>query len=161
MKFGKGLRDRMREANAGDKHYALMYDKEPAFQNSIAPKRAVRATNPDRISEADVNLDIRHAKIPGLTLYRNNRGQVILPSGGRLTYGVGPNGGSDWIGRYTVRITQEMVGQRFARFVAIEAKAPDAGKPRDDQVAFIDDTIAAGGIAGFVRTLDDLLLIVR
>lgn len=155
------MRDKLLANNAADRHYAALAGMEPAFQNSIAPKRAVGPRDPERISEADVNLDIRHAKIPGLTLYRNNRGQVILPSGGRLTYGVGPNGGSDWIGRYTVRITQEMVGQRFARFVAIEAKAPDAGKPRDDQVAFIDDTIAAGGIAGFVRTLDDLLKIVR
>ena len=51
-------------------------------------------------------------------MYRNSRGAVKLPNGGMLTYGVGPNGGSDWLGYQSVLVTEDMVGRTIAVFVA-------------------------------------------
>lgn len=160
LRFPPKLRERLERNNSADRHYAALYGKEPMAQAEIAPKREYKR-NERRVSENDVNDAIRNARIPGLTLYRNNRGMVELPNGGKLTYGLGPNGGSDWIGRKTVTVTPAMVGMRIAVFVAVEAKAPDAGPVPDHQQTFIDDTVAAGGIAGTARSLDDLLNIVR
>lgn len=94
----------------------------------------------------DTAKELRHVK-----LWRNNRGQVQLPNGGALRYGVGPNGASDWIGFRTVEITADMVGQHFAQFVAVESKAPKKNATQE-QSDFIDTVLEAGGIAGVAHS---------
>lgn len=92
-------------------------------------------------------------------LYRNNVGAYKDPhseSGNRwITYGVCNPGGSDLIGWRSVVVTPDMVGQRVAVFVAIETKAEFGGREEKDQQQFIENVRAAGGIAGFARSVDD------
>lgn len=113
-----------------------------------APKpRAPR--DPLKITEASVSQSIREwcKSAKNLVLWRNTRGSVELEGGGRIMYGLGPNGSADLIGFRSIEITQAMVGQRVAVFAAIEVKRPD-GRLRADQQQFLDRIIDAGGIAG-------------
>ena len=88
-------------------------------------------------------------------LWRNASGQIILDSGARITYGVGPNGASDFIGYCSVVITPEMVGTVIAQFVAVEAKAED-GVASDAQVAFIEKVRSEGAIALFATSAEQV-----
>ena len=136
---------------------ALGSDKPPQeFLTRIPPPPKPRAKS-DAISEADVNADIREwAKSqPRVVLYRNSRGSVQLENGGVIRYGVGPNGGSDWLGYQSVLVTEDMVGRTIAVFIAIEAKRP--GKygttPQDE---FCAEVREAGGRAGVVHSTEEL-----
>lgn len=63
-------------------------------------------------------------------------------------------GSSDTIGWTTVEITPEWVGRRVAVFTGIEVKG-DGGRASDDQLQFIGQVQAAGGIAGVARSADE------
>ena len=90
-----------------------------------------------------------------LQLWRNTRGAFKDRTGRWITYGVGPNGASDTIGFYTLRITPEHVGKRFAQFCAFEVKRRGE-KLSEDQGAFIGNVRAAGGLAAPVWSVEDL-----
>lgn len=157
-KFRPTFRDQVRSAKRGNDLYADLAGKPRLdYSSLLTPQRASPVRDPNRVSEADVNTMIREtmAAREDLVLWRNNRGEVLLPQG-RLRYGVGPNGASDWIGYRVVTVTPDMVGLEFAQFVAVEAKAPDAGSPDDAQVRFIDRVNAMGGKAIVVRNKDEL-----
>lgn len=63
-------------------------------------------------------------------------------------------GYSDLTGYNSVIITQEMVGQKFARFFAGEIKSGrDTLKPK--QRDFLDAVREAGGTVGVIRSVDD------
>ena len=64
-------------------------------------------------------------------------------------------GSPDLIGWRSVRITPDMVGDRVAIFTAIEIKTK-AGRVSDAQCNFISRIVEAGGIAGVVRSEEDL-----
>lgn len=91
---------------------------------------------------------------PDVKLYRNNTGVLQDRNGRHVTYGLCV-GSSDLIGYKSLIITPSMVGQRFAQFVAVEAKAPK-GQLRDKQVLFLEQCRAAGAIAVCVRSVDEL-----
>lgn len=136
---------------------ALASDKPPHDFHTRIPDPPKPRVKSDAISESNVNDDIRawSKSQPLVVLYRNNRGSVQLPHGGMLTYGVGPNGASDWIGYQSVLVTEDMLGQTIAVFVAIEAKRP--GKSGTDaQDAFCEEVRAAGGKAGVVHSVEEL-----
>jgi len=120
----------------------------------------------DAECEAEIQADIRLATglLPGVRLFRNNRGMLYDANGRPVRYGVGDPGGSDLIGFRSVTITPEMVWQNIAVFTALEVKKPGwvprnaADRKRfDDQVRFINMVISFGGIAGIVRSPDDAL----
>jgi len=110
---------------------------------------------------------------PSLRLFRNNRGAMVRESAGGskrgfVRYGLG-EGASDVIGFRKCEVADEYV----ARFVAIEFKPPGwkfpARPPKPGaskatwkaymrlvmQREFIEDVTAAGGLAGFARSLDE------
>jgi hypothetical protein len=62
-------------------------------------------------------------------------------------------GSSDLIGWRSTTITPEMVGQQLAVFTAIEVK--DRGTPTPEQLHFIAQVQAAGGLAGVARSVDE------
>ena len=64
-------------------------------------------------------------------------------------------GSSDLIGITEVIITPEMVGQKIGRFTAFEVKT-DSGKTSKEQKVFIDFVKSKGGIAGVVRSEEDI-----
>jgi hypothetical protein len=136
---------------------ALSTDKPAQDFHTRIPDPPKPRVKSSAVSEADVNADIREwsKAQPLVVLYRNNRGAVKLPNGGMLTYGVGPNGGSDWLGYQSVLVTEDMVGRTIAVFVAIEAKRP--GKSGTDaQDAFCQEVREAGGKAGVVHSVEEL-----
>lgn len=136
---------------------ALATDKPATEFHTRIPDPPKPRVKTDAISESDVNNDIRAwtKQQPLVVLYRNSRGSVQLENGGRLTYGVGPNGGSDWLGYQSVLVTEDMVGRTIAVFVAIEAKRP--GKyGTDAQDRFCEEVRQAGGKVGVVHSVEEL-----
>lgn len=68
---------------------------------------------------------------------------------------IGTPGVSDCIGFRPVTITQDMVGQRIAQFVACEVKAA-RGRATDQQKQFLAIVEQAGGVAIVARSADDV-----
>ena len=89
---------------------------------------------------------------PGLRLFRNSVGMVRLPGGGAIPYGLCP-GSSDLVGWRTLP-------SGVAQFVALEVKTP-AGHITPSQAAFLRAVARAGGLAGIVRSLDDVEALLR
>jgi hypothetical protein len=101
--------------------------------------------------------------VPGLRLSRNMSGMTQS----HLPYGCFRPGGSDLIGWYTVDGFRTMfthrgdsltVGGKVATFVALEVKAPKSKtKPEllAAQTAFLKEVRDAGGIAGFVTSVEE------
>lgn len=86
-------------------------------------------------------------------LFRNNVGTLQDKNGTYVTYGL-CKGSSDLIGFKMEEITQEMLGQRFARFVALEVKT-SVGRASKEQLNFIYAVKNAGGIAEIVHSIDE------
>lgn len=98
-------------------------------------------------------------KRPDVRLFRNNVGVAVFPDGSRVAYGLAP-GSSDIIGWQCVEVTQDMVGQRIALFVAIEAKGPK-GRISDSQANFIQAVNSFGGKAGIAHSPEEALEIIN
>lgn len=77
-------------------------------------------------------------------VWRNNIGSYTTATGAFIRYGVGGVGGSDLIG----------IHKPTGRLLAIEVKTK-TGKPSAAQLNFIQQVIAAGGIAGVARSPED------
>ena len=107
------------------------------------------------MKESEISSQVEQAlQASGVITHRNNVGCAKF-KGVYVRYGVGGNGGSDWIGYLPVRITAAMVGRRLAVFCAVECKRDKGGKITPEQKHFIDNVKAAGGIAGFARSWQD------
>lgn len=63
-------------------------------------------------------------------------------------------GSGDLIGWRTVEVTPDMVGQKLAVFVSLEAKE-GTGEMRRHQRQWRDQVIEAGGVAAEVRSVED------
>lgn len=92
----------------------------------------------------------------GARVFRNNRGLFMTLDGARkVRAGLEVPGSSDLIGWKSVTITPDMVGKTVAVFCAPEVKRPGQ-YPTKDQERFIGNVNAAGGIAGVVRSPEDM-----
>ncbi len=76
---------------------------------------------------------------------------ILLQNARHVTFGLCV-GSSDHIGWTSVVIGPEHIGQRFARFVAIEAK-DGTGRTTADQRNFISRVVECGGLAGVARNV--------
>jgi hypothetical protein len=118
-------------------------------------------------SEAELQQKIRLLSKGDVRLFRNNvglawvgdsvvklkNGDVLLKNGRPFKAGV--EGMSDLAGWKSVVITQDMVGHRFARYLALEVKTPGHRTQKDrleKQLAFIATVQQHGGIAGMVES---------
>lgn len=63
-------------------------------------------------------------------------------------------GSSDLIGYRSFLVGPEHVGQRVARFAAVEVKSA-TGRPSKEQTAFLNHVEGAGGVAGVTRSVED------
>lgn len=109
----------------------------------------------DKITEAQILQRCRlKASECGAIVFRNNSGSLQDKNGRWVQFGL-CTGSSDLIGWVPVTITQDMVGKKFARFLAIECKTK-TGKPTLEQTQFLELVTKHGGIAGLVRDPDDL-----
>jgi VRR-NUC domain len=68
---------------------------------------------------------------------------------------IGTPGVSDCIGWRPLTITQDMVGQTIAQFVAAEVKTP-TGRLSPEQKQFLAVVNQAGGVALVLRSADDI-----
>ena len=97
---------------------------------------------------------------------KRSDGAAIVPFGRQIALGFSkPDntplaGSSDLIGWHSITITPEMVGARIAVFTAVEVKRTGGGRRRPEQITFIDNVRAAGGIAGFASSPDDAIKII-
>lgn len=112
-----------------------------------------KSSREDRVS-AEIDLAHSHGEV---RLFRNNVGVLVDRATGRpVAFGLGSKGArplrgtSDKIGYRSVVVSPEMVGRRVAVFIAIEEK--DLGRPTPDQLQFIANVQAAGGIAGVAHS---------
>ena len=119
------------------------------------PKRETQRT--PGTSERDVLKLLQDAAtLMGVTLLRNNVGALQDRYGRWVTYGVGGIGWPDTIGYQTVTVTPEMVGQRIAIFVGVEAKRESGGVVSERQARVLERLRQAGARAGVARSVDDL-----
>ena len=93
------------------------------------------------------------------TMFRNNVGALQAPNGAYVRYGL-CRGSADTIGWTSVTVTPDMVGSTVAVFTSVEIKTP-AGRATKDQLNFHDRVIAARGRAGFARSPEEAVGIVR
>ena len=110
---------------------------------------------------------IAHGARPGIRLFNNPVGEawqghtvehtgqtITLLRPRRVVYGLCP-GSADIIGWKSVTITPDMVGTTIAQFIAPEVKT-GTGRMRKGQPEFRAAVLRAGGLAGVVRSVDDL-----
>ena len=135
---------------------AVMAGREPQPYTTRIPEARGPRKPSQGVTEAQVNGEIREyvKERDDVTLWRNNRGQIETANG-RLVYGVGPNGSSDWLGYQRIVVTPDLVGCTLAVFLAVEAKRPGADAT-DDQMRFIERVQLAGGISGVAHSRDEL-----
>lgn len=133
------------------------------------------------MSESNIQKQIMLAlSQAGVTVWRQNTGQawvgeatkIFTPGSVRVSPGdvvirnARPlhaglcRGSSDLIGLQPVVVTESMMGQLMARFVAVEVKAP-RGRVSDHQQNFIDHVSSRGGAAGVARSPDEALGIIQ
>jgi hypothetical protein len=93
-----------------------------------------------------------------IRIFRNNVGLGFTKTGTPIRFGL-HTGSADIIGWKSVTITDKMVGRRMAIFVSIETKAQGRG-PSPDQINWMQQVTAAGGLAGIARNCQDALEIV-
>ena len=98
---------------------------------------------------------IKFDKITEITV---KPGDVLIRGARPVRSGV--PGMSDETGLVPVVITQDMVGQTFARYLAVEDKT-GSGRSTPEQRAFIQAVRSFGGLAGVARSDDDVAAIVR
>ena len=113
------------------------------------------------MSEAAIQQSVRLAlgSHPAVRMFRNNSGAYKDPRSGRvIRYGLA-TGSADLIGWQSVLITQDMVVQRFARFVSVEVKAPK-GRLTPEQETWRAAVLKAGGIAVVARSAEDVQFLV-
>lgn len=89
------------------------------------------------------------SRIPGVKVFRNNVGGLKDQNGRFVQFGLHP-GSADLIGWKSITITPDMVGQRVAVFVSLECKT-ETGRVKPEQINWLQQVNAAGGIAAVVR----------
>lgn len=126
-------------------------------------------------SEAAVQQHIRtQIALTGVELWRQNVGACTDANGRVIRYGILNDSkhlnqrfkSSDLVGIRPILVTADMVGQVVGVFAAIECKASNwTYRPNDEhtqaQQRFIDLVRAAGGFAGFARSVDEARIILR
>lgn len=157
-KFRPSLRDTLATNNATDRFYASMAGVAPKGQAAIAPKRERAAPDPAD-TEAPVLAAVgeflaAHPQV--LLAVRQNSGAAVYDSGGRSI--------PIWFYKLVrkpedITFTDYWGFLRDGRPFAIECKRPSWKKvstPREEkQRAFIQLIEAIGGVAGFVRSVDE------
>ena len=86
-------------------------------------------------------------------LWRNNTGALVDQQGRFVRFGL-CKGSSDLIGLRSLEITPELVGQRLARFVALEVKT-DQGVLSREQRAFLRLVQQLGGVGAVCRSVEE------
>lgn len=95
----------------------------------------------------------------GSKVDRLSGGRVLIHDARPFSTGL-PPGFSDLFGLVSVTITPDMVGQRFARFFALEVKTA-TGRASSKQTNFLEAVRKQGGLSGVVRSAEDAQAIIK
>jgi hypothetical protein len=119
--------------------------------------------------QADIQLELGSRR--DVRLFRNNvgvawqgekislkLGVLILRAVRAIRFGLFVGSG-DLIGWKSITVTPDMVGRRVAVFLSVETKAA-RGVKSTEQETWRDNVVAAGGLAGFARSVDEAKRIV-
>lgn len=93
-------------------------------------------------------------------------GSAVVPAARPVAMGFGKPDGKPLVGASDLNgwtsqvVTPEMVGCTVAVYTAIETKESNGGRKRPEQVNFVDQVKAAGGIAGFASSAEEALAVV-
>jgi hypothetical protein len=115
-----------------------------------------------RVTEAELQQQIRLLSTGNVRLFRFQCGHFELKDGRRITVGV--PGMSDLQGWKSVVITPDLVGQRVAIYTALEIKAPGNRTEKErlkKQLAFIATVKEHGGIAGMVESVEQAMEVLK
>lgn len=85
---------------------------------------------------------------------KDGKEYAVIESPRHIDFGLA-TGSGDRIGLFTQTITEDMVGQKVARFCNFEMKTAK-GKARDQQINWHNFIYAAGGYSGFIRCNEDV-----
>ena len=91
----------------------------------------------------------------GDKIIKNKDGSITIHNPRPFKTGV-PKGYPDLTGFVPVTITPDMVGKKIAMFVAFETKTA-VGRATPAQMNFLGAVADAGGVAGIVRSDDDVV----
>lgn len=89
-------------------------------------------------------------------LLEHRGSSVLLGFARRVAFGCFAPGAPDMIGFQTRTITQDMVGQQIAQFVAVEIKAASGGRITLDQADVIDMLRKRGAKAAIINETEQL-----
>lgn len=135
---------------------ALANGSTPSYE---MPKPRKRAKYEDREESSNDLLKEWRRTRADVRIWRNNVGVYEYAPGKYLRYGL-CNGSADFIGLYSMIVRPEHVGKRVAIFFAPESKA--RGKDAEEhQDTWLNEIIAAGGIAGVARNGDEADELIR
>ena len=90
---------------------------------------------------------------------KNPDGSILIPSPNWFSSGL-PKGFPDLFGYKVIIITPDMVGKKFAWFLAMEVKSPK-GSLRSEQAAMLQRFDDDGVLNGVVRSAEDALILTR
>jgi len=157
-----GVRDAV---NLSPKEAQEAHDILHAWCNSVGKNKKT-----DRKSETFVLKSIlkKYGAVAGLRLFRNetagawvgkarrmNDGSVTIQNPRFILAGL-CTGSSDLVGWVERTVTPEMVGQKIAVFVAVEAKAAVNGKATPEQLNFLKAVKDSGGKAVLAWNADHM-----
>lgn len=113
------------------------------------------------MTEKELQYEIRRrlGSRKDIRLWRNNVGKLRDARGKVVIFGLCP-GSSDLIGMRQIMVTEEMVGQTVAQFVAIEVKGPK-GKPSAAQEKFLEVARQLGGVGILAKKLEDISILLE
>lgn len=83
-------------------------------------------------------------------------GTVILRYPRRIDFGCFAPGAPDMIGFQTITITQDMVGQQIAQFVAFEIKREEGGRITLDQANVMEMLRSRGAKASIISNVEQV-----
>ena len=147
-RYSRSLRDIAIANNAADRFYAASFNKEPAFQREIKPKRERAAIGTDP-SAPPLERDVLKAVLKFLSHHpkvawccRVNSGMLQLDNDRFIRFN-SKRGMADIIGMTTTGL-----------FLACEVKREGAAL-MDHQRDFLNEVRANGGVAFVARSIDD------
>lgn len=103
-------------------------------------------TNPETIIQNDIRFHV--GRRSDVTLWRNSTGEMRLPQGGSLKFGLCV-GSADIVGIVRVPLPNPV-----GVFLAIEVKTA-TGRATKEQINFLDHVNKMGGIAFIARSVDE------
>ena len=105
-------------------------------------------------SESNIQREIYfHLNRGNRRVFRNNVGSLFV-DGRKVEYGLAVGSG-DLIGWESIEITQDMVGQKIARFLSVEVKSK-TGKASEAQKNWCNTVSRFGGRAIITNSVEDL-----